>query len=635
MECSSDKSIQYPEAFIVPDFHVLNHDQGQRGTCVAFSVIALLEYYLGYQKRLSQQFLYACCKCDDNDSGTQISTAFECVSQNGVCNYDEWPYNKKTEENEAQIEPERLSEIPVTRFDNIKFRKLYSPKNVDEYKAILSGATNFCPMPIVIGYAFFPQLNNNTEWIQMPALGQVPDGGHAVLIYAWKNTPGYISKGYFLAQNSWGLGSSASNTPGTIKIPFEYVEEFALDAGTISCTKKYPCFLKSEYAQTIIKRKCLPSIKLQQRSTPKPNSEKGMNSCHELIPENKMEAVKENFFRTQRANISEAGYSLPGIGLSFWQQNGFGAEVDGRIFNVNHPCFEKNVDIGKSADFKVYMKNHAPANDLDAEIIIYRIPIQKKSLEHYRVISAFLDHPNQTPVSPSDIKLLLDFVENVVTKGYIKRPPIHRFVIIGTSGTFCKECSAAAADPTIILCEQLRENIWSFHLPQNKRGICTDDFLSHVIPGEYYKEVEDIVTHWSDNEGQITVKNIKNKLHIKNDALLDSSIERALDKLFYDGEYGVKTYRAESGDLIRYVVKLHERISGSKKTWRFSIPLVSLKRKCRCACIISIFFLLISPLVKWILPIGGSGYIITVLIGILGTLSTRTYLNSKLKFERN
>ena len=47
-------------------------DQGERGTCAAFSSVAMLEYYLDFKESLSPQHLYALCHKENNDEGSDF-----------------------------------------------------------------------------------------------------------------------------------------------------------------------------------------------------------------------------------------------------------------------------------------------------------------------------------------------------------------------------------------------------------------------------------------------------------------------------------------------------------------------------------------------------------------------------------
>jgi Papain family cysteine protease len=76
-------------------------DQGDRGTCVAFSAVACLEHALGLgaaSGRLSEQFLYWAIKTGTRDplphsDGSSLEFAREALQQHGVCEDARWPYD--------------------------------------------------------------------------------------------------------------------------------------------------------------------------------------------------------------------------------------------------------------------------------------------------------------------------------------------------------------------------------------------------------------------------------------------------------------------------------------------------------------------------------------------------------------
>ena len=118
-------------------------DQGERGTCAAFSMAAMLEYHLDFKEKLSPQHIYACCHLDSDIEGSEIESVFQNVKRFGVCRYAAWPYNKNSAGNQSQIsDPAVLKNIPVIRFDDVDFQifKTNPPRGIDEYKSVLSGA---------------------------------------------------------------------------------------------------------------------------------------------------------------------------------------------------------------------------------------------------------------------------------------------------------------------------------------------------------------------------------------------------------------------------------------------------------------------------------------------------------------
>ncbi len=644
MERVSNSSMRYSASFVVPDFRLQNRDQGARGTCVAFSVIALMEYYFGYGKCLSPQFLYACCKMDDVNSGTSIAKAFDCIKEFGVCDYHVWPYNKVNVDprNQAQIPPERLAEIPTEKCGDITPKRLFTPQNIEEYKSRLSGTAGTCPMPIVVGYQVFPRVNNNLDWVQMPLPGQKSDGAHAVLIYGWNDTPDERSKGYFLAQNSWGVADSLSSTPGLLKIPFEYIEQYAQDAWTIECSRKHPCSNAEEYAGMDEKRNELKlpsknSLCFVDNTTPSPTVV--------LPPPPALDAVKKDFFGTQRKNISEQGYSLPGIGLSLLQRHGFKSEVNGRIFNGD----SSEVNTKRSPELMTYIEHENPRSDLVAEIVTYRIPVHSNKC--YLVASAFLYHVNLTAVLPSDIKLLEEFINDRIIPGWISHSIVHTFIIVGTFEHFHDSCQASSS-PTVILCERERENIWKFKAPKCTNA-CTNEFLSHILPGDYVNEIQCAIygphaghghfnnLWWQKGiDGEITIESLSEKLQLHEDARgfghLYCGIAKALDELFksniFEKRYGLM--KSDKGGFQVIPACWSEDFAKVRKPYRFSMRLITVKRRCliwsalSIICFVLTLALSLSPLVNRQQTCYGSKAV-CIFVGLSGFAGLKFYIGRK------
>ena len=226
-----------PSSYIIPNFVAKATDQGARGTCAVFSAISLLEYYFAGRTKFSPQFLYACCKLTEDPenaevAGTSIKNTFDCIQQFGLLPFEQWPYNPNQTEDEAQITKSRITEFETMSTSDVNFHMLYAPSNIDEYKYILTGHNGKRPMPIVVGCRVFSPIDISNDWLEMPSPGAIADGGHAMLIYGFNDEKQIPGGGYFLVQNSWGQHWSKNNS-GLLKIPYLYIVENAIEAGTI------------------------------------------------------------------------------------------------------------------------------------------------------------------------------------------------------------------------------------------------------------------------------------------------------------------------------------------------------------------------------------------------------------------
>jgi C1A family cysteine protease len=193
-------------------------DQGNEGTCVAFSSVAGMKEYqeqLDWKKymELSPRFLYSLCKKLDGhpeEEGTQIRYAMQVLKLYGVCSEKFWPY-----------EPHQ-SDRPKTGYDRdaAKFKELSYARLLDLDEVKLCLATKG---PCVIGITCFEGImHTKTGKVPMPKAGEKPLGGHAICIV------GYDEKTRLLKfKNSW---STAWGDKGYGCLPYAYVEKYMMDA---------------------------------------------------------------------------------------------------------------------------------------------------------------------------------------------------------------------------------------------------------------------------------------------------------------------------------------------------------------------------------------------------------------------
>lgn len=215
-------------------------NQGERGTCVAFSVTALREFLLEDYVELSEQFLYWACKQMDGipGPGTALHTAATALAEYGICRAQTWPYNPIQTADEAQGHP------PEDAFDDAKEHLLSSARTVEpglviQYKHVLAGARGVPPMPVSVATLVFnswymsPQ-THRTGKITMPLPGEQPASGHAWCIVGYVDDAEAPGGGYFIVRNSWGNAWAADSpeAPGHALMPYAYVDSYAMEAFT-------------------------------------------------------------------------------------------------------------------------------------------------------------------------------------------------------------------------------------------------------------------------------------------------------------------------------------------------------------------------------------------------------------------
>lgn len=177
--------------------------------------------------------------------GCLLMSCFKAVETSGVCRYSLWPYaSARATPVFGQDASGELVFPPGTREDAAKRRVMHglyqlgTPNNVDEIRGILAGANGRRPMPVVVTVDFFAECDGETytfPGVENDAEGHLVSknawqGRHGLLVVGSVDSPDYMGGGYFLIRNS--LGESWGNR-GYGKLPYAYLECFALEAGTI------------------------------------------------------------------------------------------------------------------------------------------------------------------------------------------------------------------------------------------------------------------------------------------------------------------------------------------------------------------------------------------------------------------
>jgi C1A family cysteine protease len=193
-------------------------DQGDEGTCVAFSTVAGMKEYqeqIDWKKymELSPRFLYSECKKHDgqpDEEGTQIRVAMKILVQEGVCEEKYWPYAPH------QTDGAKAGAAA----DAKKFRELSYARVLNLYEIKLTLASKG---PCVIGIECFSGImKTKTGKVPMPGPSEQTLGGHAICVV------GYDEKAKLLKfKNSW---STAWGDGGYGYLPYAYVDKYMTDA---------------------------------------------------------------------------------------------------------------------------------------------------------------------------------------------------------------------------------------------------------------------------------------------------------------------------------------------------------------------------------------------------------------------
>lgn len=218
------------------------HDQGSRGTCVAFSTLAAYEHRLGAQRDLSEQFLYWNCKTNDglpHSEGTWIRTAMLLLERDGVCDEAGWPYVA------AALCPPNVSQGPAPAEALLAAQALQprpltqeiGKNDVTAYKqALNAGRCIAVNIPVFESWHASAHVRKYGE-LTLPFPGEIAASGHAVCIvgYVDDDSPQYPGGGYFVMRNSWGTAwaAASAHAPGYGTIPYAYIQRWGNEAWII------------------------------------------------------------------------------------------------------------------------------------------------------------------------------------------------------------------------------------------------------------------------------------------------------------------------------------------------------------------------------------------------------------------
>jgi C1A family cysteine protease len=203
--------------------------QGSRGTCVAFAMTAVHEYYrratANAQDDLSEQFLYHETKLIDGQPGicgTWNVKAAQVLNTLGECLERVWPYNPNLPCNNNGSEPGSARTDAAGR----KFKTVVlAPRDVNGIKTALA-------LGSVVGFAI-PVYDSWYKSSEVARTGRITmrignepiDGGHAMCLVGYQDDASSPGGGYFIVRNSW-FGTWGTQCPfgsGNGTIPYGYI----------------------------------------------------------------------------------------------------------------------------------------------------------------------------------------------------------------------------------------------------------------------------------------------------------------------------------------------------------------------------------------------------------------------------
>ncbi|HEX5874597.1 MAG TPA: C1 family peptidase [Pyrinomonadaceae bacterium] len=213
-------------------------DQGVRGTCVAFSMVACHEHLLhstAAMKDLSEQYLFWAIKtstADPNptDDGTWIEFARDALSTDGTCTSPHWPYVgtvlPANVTHATPTDPSTSARADAAKRMHVATTYLASTSmSGNAAKVINAMVTYQRPVAVslpVFGDPLYPGSDNWNTAVGM-SYGRVIDppptstvvGGHAVCFTGFVPDASEPKGGWFILRNSWGTVVWANSLPST------------------------------------------------------------------------------------------------------------------------------------------------------------------------------------------------------------------------------------------------------------------------------------------------------------------------------------------------------------------------------------------------------------------------------------
>jgi len=193
------------------------YDQGQLGSCTANSIAAAVEFDQMKQRLASifvpsRLFIYYNERAIEgtvaSDSGAMIRDGIKSIAQQGVCPEPDWPYNIS----KFATKPPAKCYAEAAANKAISYQRLV--QNLDQFKGCLASG-----FPFVFGFTVYEEFESaavaKTGLVQMPAAGEKPIGGHAVLAVGYDD-----ATQRFTVRNSWG---SKWGIKGYFTIPYAYL----------------------------------------------------------------------------------------------------------------------------------------------------------------------------------------------------------------------------------------------------------------------------------------------------------------------------------------------------------------------------------------------------------------------------
>jgi hypothetical protein len=218
-------------------------NQAARGTCVAFTLTALHEFYYRSRNRtidFSEQYLYYRTKQIDGAPyvcGTRQSDAARVLTDRGQCRETLWSYNPDLpcNQQDAAVPPNADGDAASYKLQ----LQALNPKDVDGIKAALA-VNRPVGISIPVWRSWYTSADTRRTGRITMRIGNEsgPAGqpaGHAVCLVGYQDSAQAPGGGYFILRNSWSTnwGSECPHGPGYGTIPYQYIASENWEAFTL------------------------------------------------------------------------------------------------------------------------------------------------------------------------------------------------------------------------------------------------------------------------------------------------------------------------------------------------------------------------------------------------------------------
>lgn len=143
------------------------------------------------------------------DAGAEIRDGIKAVARNGTCFEDKWPYD----EGRFAQRPDASCYAAAAKDRAVKYMAV--AQIAQQLRGCLAEG-----YPFIFGFTCYPGLDSadvaQHGLLPMPAPGEAPIGGHAVLAVGYED-----AARHFIIRNSWG---PAWGDKGYFYMPYEYVQ---------------------------------------------------------------------------------------------------------------------------------------------------------------------------------------------------------------------------------------------------------------------------------------------------------------------------------------------------------------------------------------------------------------------------